>query len=46
LRYLTAGVMSQTREPNLMAAQVFTDPKVRRQLEKMGIIVKGPNDGS
>jgi hypothetical protein len=46
LRYFTAGVMSQTKEPNLMAATVFMDPKVQRQLEKMGIIIQAPGGGN
>jgi len=38
-------VKSQSQEPNLMAARVFTDPTVVRKLAGMGVIITTPNGG-
>lgn len=43
-RFLSAGVMSQTQEPNLMAANVFTDPSVQRALASLGINIVQPGE--
>jgi hypothetical protein len=41
-RWFSAGIRSQTMEPNLMAANVFTDPAVQRELAKLGINIVNP----
>jgi hypothetical protein len=38
-------VKSQSQEPNLIAARVFTDPTVVRKLAGMGVIITTPNGG-
>jgi len=45
-KFFATGVMSQTQEPNLMAANVFTNPKVIRELSKMGINIVQPSAGN
>jgi len=42
---LLGGLRSQTREPNHLAASVFTDPKVIQELRKMGVNIQTAGDG-